>query len=67
MNNLTRTITRFITIQREMHVPNFTDTAALPRLRKEIPKGTLKCKSTTNSEECSRKVSGQEGGQFSKG
>lgn len=46
-----------------MHVPNFADTAALARLRKERPKGMLKCKRTTNLEERSRKVSGQKGGR----
>lgn len=45
----------FTTIQREKHVPNFADTAALARLRKETPKGTLKCKRTINLEGCRRK------------
>lgn len=67
MNNLTKTTTMFTTIQREKHVPNFADTAALARLRKETPKGTLKCKRTINLEGCRRKVSGQKGGQISKG
>lgn len=66
MNCLTKT-TMFTTIQREKHAPNFADTAALARLRKETPKGTLKCKRTINLEGCRRKVSGQKGGQISKG
>lgn len=42
MNNLAKTIIRFITIQREMHVPNFADTAAPVRLRKRETEGDIK-------------------------
>jgi len=68
MNNLSKAVTKFITMKREMHIPDFADTAALVRQRKKIkPKRTLKCKRTTNFEKCSRKVSGQKGAQISKG